>query len=426
MSTKLLKRKDFSLLIFGKLSSLLGSNMLQFALSLYVLSLTGSATIFASILSITIFPRLLLSPIAGVFGDWFDRKKSIILLDLINGFIIGIFGLIYFFNGELNLFSIYIFVILLEITEIFYHSSMSAVIPSMVGKEDLLEANSINSFVNHIGQLIAPTIAALLYGSYGIFILFIINAISFVIASLSKLGVKIPKTNNSDKEFNIRTFKNDFLEGIKIIRGNEFIKTTISLASIINFVISPLFSIGLIFVIKQILHASDFQYGLFQMVYSLSAIIAPFFAGALIKKVKFGKICFVGFLNISLLILVMSLIPSDLLLNNFKPNGFPYIILLVITFIMGIIIVIVNIAIGTIFNQIVPLEAMGRTSTVLSLAVTILIPLGQMIFGFLYDYLAPSYVIIICGLILLFTMFRYKKALLKFDAIGANQNEVSV
>jgi len=93
---------------------------------------------------------------------------------------------------------------------------------------------------------------------------------------------------------------------------------------------------------------------------------------------------------------------------------------------MGIIIVIVNIAIGTIFNQIVPLEAMGRTSTVLSLAVTILIPLGQMIFGFLYDYLAPSYVIIICGLILLFTMFRYKKALLKFDAIGANQNEVSV
>lgn len=426
MSIKLLKRKDFSLLIFGKLSSLLGSNMLQFALSLYVLSLTGSATIFASILSITIFPRLLLSPIAGVFGDWFDRKKSIIILDLVNGIIIGVFGIIYFFNGELNLLSIYIFVILLEITEIFYHSSMSAVIPSMVEKDDLLEANSINSFVMHIGQLIAPTIAALIYGSYGIFTLFVINAVSFVGASLSKIGISIPKTNNGDKNLNLSTFKTDFIEGIRIIRSNEFIKTVISLASIINFVISPLFSIGLIFVIKQILKASDFQYGLFQMTYALSAIIAPLFAGAVIKRIKFGKICFIGFINISLLILIMSLVPSDILINNFEPNGFPYIILLVLTFIMGIIIVIVNIAIGTIFNQIVPLEAMGRTSTVLSLAVTILIPLGQMIFGFLYDYLAPSYVIIICGLILLITMLRYKTALFKYDAMGANSNEVSV
>lgn len=78
MSLKLINQKDFSLLILGKLVSLVGSNMQQFALSLYVLTLTGSATIFASILSISIIPRLILSPIAGVFGDWFDRKKSIV------------------------------------------------------------------------------------------------------------------------------------------------------------------------------------------------------------------------------------------------------------------------------------------------------------------------------------------------------------
>ena len=80
MNLKLFKQKDFSLLILGKLVSLVGSNMQQFALSLYVLSITGSATIFASILSISILPRLLLSPIAGVFGDLFDRKRSIVLL----------------------------------------------------------------------------------------------------------------------------------------------------------------------------------------------------------------------------------------------------------------------------------------------------------------------------------------------------------
>lgn len=91
----LLKQRDFTLLIFGNLVSLLGSNMQQFALSLYVLDLTGSATIFASILSISVIPRLILTPIAGVFGDWFDRKKSIVFLDYLNSGIIALFGILF-------------------------------------------------------------------------------------------------------------------------------------------------------------------------------------------------------------------------------------------------------------------------------------------------------------------------------------------
>jgi len=144
---KLLKQKDFTLLIVGKLVSLLGSNMQQFALSLYVLKITGSAVIFAAMLSISIFPRLLLSPIAGVFGDWFDRKRTIVLLDFINSIIIGTFAIIYISSGSLSILMIYILVILLEITEIFFGSAMSAVMPSIVKKEDLIEANSLNSLV---------------------------------------------------------------------------------------------------------------------------------------------------------------------------------------------------------------------------------------------------------------------------------------
>lgn len=145
MNFKLMKKKDFSLLILGKLVSLVGSNMQQFALSLYVLTITGSATIFASILSVSILPRLLLSPIAGVFGDWFNRKKTIVLLDFINGIILGIFALIYITSGSLTVFLICILVILLEITEIFFNSAMSAVLPSLVKKDQLMDSYSIYS-----------------------------------------------------------------------------------------------------------------------------------------------------------------------------------------------------------------------------------------------------------------------------------------
>ena len=127
MKLNLLKNRNFALLMAGKAVSLLGSDMQQFALSLYVLSITGSATIFASMLAISILPRLILSPIAGVFGDWFDRKRSIVTMDMVNSMLIGSYAVYFYLSGELSIFSIYLLVILLEITEIFFGAAMAAV-----------------------------------------------------------------------------------------------------------------------------------------------------------------------------------------------------------------------------------------------------------------------------------------------------------
>ena len=150
MKLSLLKNRNFALLMAGKAVSLLGSDMQQFALSLYVLSVTGSATIFGSMLAISILPRILLSPVAGVFGDWFDRKRSIVTMDLINGILIGSYAVYYSMNGSLSITSIYLLVILLEITEIFFGAAMSAVLPSIVEKEDLFEANSLKSMITSL------------------------------------------------------------------------------------------------------------------------------------------------------------------------------------------------------------------------------------------------------------------------------------
>ena len=78
----------------------------------------------------------------------------------------------------------------------------------------------------------------------------------------------------------------------------------------------------------------------------------------------------------------------------------------------------------TIFNHIVPLEAMGRTSSVLSLLVTILIPIGQISFGFLYDNIAASYVFIIGGSLMLLTILLYQRRLLEVDKLIGEKRDV--
>lgn len=421
MNLKLIKQKDFFLLIAGKLISLFGSNMQQFVLSLYVLKITGSATIFASILSILIVPRVFLSPIAGVFGDWFDRKKTIVILDMINAVIIGIFAVIYIINGKLSIPMIYVLVILLEITEMFFGSAMSAVIPSIVDRDDLLEANSFNSFVMNIGNMLAPVFAAFLYSFFGIGIILIYNAVSFLISAITKMFINIPKKHKAPDKICLKAFTGDLIEGINIIKSNKLISTMIRLGTVINFCTGPLVSIGFIFVMKVVLKYTDFQFGIFQMVLSVSMLLAPVLCGRIIKKEKVGKLCYFGFMYIAVLILIMSIIPSDLFISlfseRFSLSIVPYIAMLIIAFAMGLAATVANIALGTLFTQVTPLELMGRTSTVFDLVVTVSIPIGQLIFGYLYDIMLPSIVMAISGVIMLLAVLKFKTSLIGYDEV---------
>ncbi len=76
MNHVFIKNRNFRYLMFGKLISLLGSNLQTFAFSLYVLNITGSATEFSKMLVVSLIPEILLTPFAGVLVDKIDRKKS--------------------------------------------------------------------------------------------------------------------------------------------------------------------------------------------------------------------------------------------------------------------------------------------------------------------------------------------------------------
>jgi len=406
MNKKLLKNKNYMLLVIGNFVSLMGSNIQQFVLSLYVFDLTGSTTLFASMLAISILPRILLSPIAGVFGDWFDKKKSIIILDFTNVFILLGFAVYLFFYNELPLGLIYLMVILLEITEIFFHSSMSVVLPSVVKKEEYLEANSLRTMLVSFGQLMAPIFGALIYGAFGLLIAIFVNLLSFFLSAISEMFIKVPKTESENNTRSLAGFKKDFLSGLKIIKNSKPIRTIISIAVVINFSVAPLFSVGLIFLVREVLGQSDIRLGLLQTILSASMIAGPILLTKKLKKMRLGDVLIKGFIALGFLVMLIaySVHPSIFTLND----GFvSYLYLLFICFLIGVVVTGVNISVSTLLQKTVPLEFMGRTSTVLGLFTVIAIPIGQMIFGYLYDIINPGYVFLINGLIVLLTVLIY-------------------
>ncbi|WP_432403364.1 MFS transporter [Wukongibacter sp. M2B1] len=416
MNIHLLKKKDFSLLMLGKLVSLIGTEMQDFALSLYVYKITGSATAFASVLALAVLPRLFLGPIAGVFVDWFDRKNIIVYLDILSGLLIGSSAIVYIINGGLTLLHVYALVVLLSIVSVMFNPAITTVIPTIMKKEELADANALNSFILHIGAFIAPVLAGILFGLYGLLVVLMINSISFILSAMSEFYINIPKVNSKPKKLDFSSFKGDFAEGIKFLINKKIIFTIVFLSMLANFSFVPVMSIGVIYISKTILKVSDYQYGLIQSVTVFGFILGPIIGSVIMKKFKESRIIVTYILLDGFILALLSLITTDFFINLFSSNIIPYIYLLVIAFLLALVTSTGSIAVNTVIQKVVPISIMGRVTAVMVAMTTAATPLGQMVFGVLFDKIDTWICIMIASLSLIFCIIVFKKSIYNHDS----------
>lgn len=420
MNIKLFKDKNFSLLMFGKITSLIGSSMQSFALSLFVLATTGSAAKFASILAVSLIPQLILGPIAGVFVDWFYRKKILIILDILSGAIVSFFAVIFFITGEMPIAYIYGLVIVLSLISTLFQPALQTVIPSIMKQEELVEANSINSLILAVGNLLAPAIAGVLYGGFGLELIFTLNAVTFFVSAISECFLVIPKSTDAKKDLTFKLFWNDFSDGIKFTLEQKKITSIVSLAMILNFGLGSL-TIGATFICKKVLFVSDFQYGLTDSVMVAAMMVASIISGYLGNKYSVGKNLYMSLLFTGIATACIGIVAFKPILSIFDSNFFPYIILLMFAAIIGLFIGVANIFVGIYFQTVVPLEYMGRVSTVQSTICMAAIPLSNMIFGILFDKITPIIIFAISGVMVVIPVLLYKNTLLSVDIDRENK-----
>lgn len=396
----------------AKLVSLIGTQMQDFAVSLYVLKITGSAVKFSSVLIAASIPSIVLGPFAGVFIDWFDRKKIIIYLDLAAGIIVGIYAAIYKMNGKLTLSSIYILVILLALISLFYNPAISTMIPSILKKDELLDGNGTNTFITNAGNFAAPALAGILLSFYGLFYILILNSISFILSSICELFISISKTSNRPDKIKFKSFINDFTEGVKFVKSKKIIFNILIMAIFINLFFDPIFTIGITYISKQVLKVSDFQYGNLESIFVVSMMAAPFVCSFFAKSIRLGKLIFLDILLTSIFMGILAVIPSPFYLNLFNNNTVPYISIIIIIFIIGLVITIGNISLGTVCQQETPLPMLGRVNTLINTICMAAIPLGMAVFGVLFDKIPAYMCVAISSIAIFISLMFFKNGLL--------------
>lgn len=188
--------RAFLLIWLGQIISVLASGMTAFGLSLWMYDQTRSATAMGLVQVFYITPFLLLSPLAGVWVDRYDRKWMMALSDLA-GALATLFLLFMLGLGKLQFWHLYLSAVFNGLGNTFQWPAYSATISLMISKPQLGRANGLMSLMEAGPGVIAPLLAGALLPFVRLQGLLLLDLLTFLLAVGALWLVVVPSPSQS-------------------------------------------------------------------------------------------------------------------------------------------------------------------------------------------------------------------------------------
>src|SRR2546421_7257119 len=176
-----LRQRNFALLWLGGLISLAGDWVLMIGLPIYVYLLTHSVLALSITLLVASIPNIVLGSIAGVFVDRWDRKRTMVITSLLLAF--ALLPLLLVRTAD-RVWIIYLVAFVEACLEQFFIPAQSALLPTLIGEEHLVQANSLNSLSSNFARLAGPALGGLIAAVFGLNGIVLADAVSFLVAGM--------------------------------------------------------------------------------------------------------------------------------------------------------------------------------------------------------------------------------------------------
>ena len=223
--------KKFLLLWSGEFISSIGGGLTSFGLSVYIFQKTGSAASMALVALLSFLPVLLLSPIAGVLADRYDRCLMMMLGDGMSGLGL-VYILICMFTGKAGLYQICIGVFISAVFSSLLEPSYRAVVTDMLTKDEYSKASGMMSLAGSARYLISPMIAGFLLTVSDVKLLLIIDICTFILTVVCTAVVRNSRIVKQSKT--AESFMESFKDGWKAITKKKGIFVVIMVSSVIT------------------------------------------------------------------------------------------------------------------------------------------------------------------------------------------------
>ena len=234
-----LRRRNFALLWFAGLISVAGDWVLNAALPYFVFQRTGSTIATAGMIVAALAPGVVLGSVSGVFVDRWDRKRVLVLTNVLQGATVMLLLVV---PQDGWLWVVYVVAAAQSAFAAFSGPAESALLPALVGEDDLVPANALNVLNNRVGRLVGAPIGGAMLAAVGLELVVVVDAASFVVAALLITRVAAPPARRAvpaDPAATAlsawRAFLGEWLDGLRIMRSERRIASLFVVFGLMTF-----------------------------------------------------------------------------------------------------------------------------------------------------------------------------------------------
>ncbi len=272
-----LRHRDFRLLWVGQAVSLMGDGIYLVAIAWLVYDLSNDPGALAIVGFAWTLPQVAGLLLAGVLSDRFERRRLLVIADVVRFVAIGTIAALALLE-VVELWHLIPLVVVYGFGEALFAPAFTAIVPEVVPREELLQANALREMLEPLGiRFAGPALGGLLIALFGVGTAFLIDAITFLVSAAAVVGIRRRPAPQGEHESMWRDLK----EGFAYVRAHAWLwGTLLGAALFLLFTFGP-FEVLLPYVIRNDLDGGAAMFG---------AVLAAGGAGSFFGAILLGRI----------------------------------------------------------------------------------------------------------------------------------------
>ena len=400
--------RNFRLVFLGALVSELGALLYNFAVSFYILEISGNNAFLQGLyLALCGAAMLVCTPVGGVLGDRFNKAKIMYVCDYLKGgsILLATLLMMLFSSPRAHIVILFALGITGNAVSGVFTPAAGALFPQIVEEDRLQQANAFFSIKSSAEGILGVILAGVLYAALPILTLFLLVGLCFVASGVSEMLIRYEHVPSPER-LTLRLAIQDMGAGLRYLRTQKAILALLCSVLFINFFFAPVTGNFLPYFVKTDLPARDYLFHRVLTPEMWSSVVSVCFgvssllgAAVLSTRAQADKCGFRTALRLSVIAAVM--IGLTLCYRLFVDLGISLnaflIALCLAALTIGLLISLVNIPVSTAVMRVVDRNMLSKVNSIINIGSQGMIPIASVLAGLVLGTLGSTPLLAACS-----------------------------
>lgn len=399
-----LTQKEFLKNTVANLISRFGDSIDSIAFTWLVYAITGSAAWSAIVFAVNQLPSVIIQPFAGPLVEGMNKKRVMIVTDLIRGILVVGLAVLYL-TESLRPWILLLFIFCNSTVEAFCMPASMAIIPKIIEEKYYTYGSSLSSTLSTVVQLIGIAAGGVIIGAFGVGTAIVIDGVSFFGSALIRAFIKVEETDLRKGKLEIKEYFDTLKSGAVYIKDQPVIRNFCLLAVVVNAIIVPINSLQTPLITEVMGQGSELLsvFSLAMMLgMGLGSFIFPFISEKLSARatvVFMGSCIGVTFLLFTLGTPVREYMPDSMVLGISARILTIYGLTVFASVLLGFSASVVSAVLNIQFMKTVEQEYLARVGSIFNASACAASPVASMLVSALAAKYTVSQIFFTCGIL---------------------------